>query len=837
MMTRAIVWLTQCMLLASFTSLLHLETAAQTRLAAKEATPNGRFNLTIDNIMRGPELVGYEPRAVRWSQDSQRVFFQWKQANEPQAKDFDTYVVNRDGSGLRKLSDDEAKEAAPNSGELSKDKRSTVFADGGDIFLYDHSAGRRQQLTRTSDTESNPHFTKDQKRVYFTRSGNLFVIGLESGSLIQLTDIRPAAAGAQTASAVGQGAAAAQARRGRDQAQTGTASQEFLKKEERELLDVIKRRAERREEEEKKRKAENPRAPLNLTARQSVTNLRLTPDERFVIASVNESREGSKSSIVPNYVTESSYTEDIPARPNVGDVQGMSKMAIIAVETGAVKWVDHGQKQPADPASSGSASSSSPSQQSRARTVTGRREDSGPERDVQLSMPVWSEDGNKAVMMARSGDNKDRWIFALDPETGKTRVLDSIHDDAWVGGPGSGTLGWLGDNETIFYQSERDGYSHLYTVSYQEGGEPKQLTSGKFEVVRTVLAEDKKRFFLTTSEEHPGERQLYIMSVNGGPGTRITGASGNHAAQISPDEEMIATIYSFSNKPPELYVQKNSAGSEMTRVTTSPSAEFSSYKWVEPQIVTFKARDGAEVYARLYKPKNFRKGGPAVLFVHGAGYLQNVHRWWSSYYREYMFHHVLMEQGYVVMDIDYRASAGYGRDWRTAIYRHMGGKDLGDNVDGARWLVKEHGVDPKRIGLYGGSYGGFITLMALFTEPDVFAAGAALRPVTDWSHYNHPYTSDILNLPQNDAEAYRRSSPIYFAQNLKGALLICHGMVDVNVHFQDTVRLTQRLIELRKENWEVAIYPVEDHGFVEPTSWADEYKRILKLFDTNLKKR
>jgi dipeptidyl aminopeptidase/acylaminoacyl peptidase len=117
----------------------------------------------------------------------------------------------------------------------------------------------------------------------------------------------------------------------------------------------------------------------------------------------------------------------------------------------------------------------------------------------------------------------------------------------------------------------------------------------------------------------------------------------------------------------------------------------------------------------------------------------------------------------------------------------------------------------------------------------VFAAGAALRPVTDWSHYNHQYTSNILNEPQSDIEAYRKSSPMYFANGLKGALLICHGMVDTNVHFQDSVRLVQRLIELRKENWSVAMYPVEDHGFIEDTSWADEYKRILKLFEENLK--
>ena len=289
---------------------------------------------------------------------------------------------------------------------------------------------------------------------------------------------------------------------------------------------------------------------------------------------------------------------------------------------------------------------------------------------------------------------------------------------------------------------------------------------------------------------------------------------------------MIAEVYSYTNKPPELFIGAK-------RITTSPAPEFTNYPWLDVPIVRIRARDGVEVPARIYKPAN--PSGRAVIFVHGAGYLQNVHRWWSSYSREYMFHHLLMSRGYTVLDADYRGSRGYGRDWRTAIYRHMGGKDLDDQVDAARWLVSQQGVDPKRIGVYGGSYGGFITLMAMFTQPDVFAAGAALRPVTDWAHYNNGYTSGILNFPQSDAEAYKQSSPIYFAEGLKGRLLICHGMVDTNVHFQDSVRLVQRLIELRKTNWDLAVFPVENHGFVEPTSWADEYKRVYKLFEETLR--
>jgi dipeptidyl aminopeptidase/acylaminoacyl peptidase len=330
---------------------------------------------------------------------------------------------------------------------------------------------------------------------------------------------------------------------------------------------------------------------------------------------------------------------------------------------------------------------------------------------------------------------------------------------------------------------------------------------------------------------------FYSLSVGGGTPQRLTSELGNHQIMLSPDETFLADVYSFSNKPWELYVHPRQAPRERMALTDSPTSAFKSYAWTEPKLIKIRARDGVDLPARLYVPPKPHPAKPAVIFVHGAGYLQNVHRWWSQYSREYMFHHFLMEQGYTVLDVDYRGSAGYGRDWRTAIYRHMGGQDLSDQVDAAAYLVNQHEARPERIGIYGGSYGGFITLMALFTAPKSFGAGAALRPVTDWAHYNHPYTSNILNQPQEDNEAFRRSSPIYFAEGLEDPLLICHGLVDVNVHVQDTLRLIQRLIELRKTSFEVMLYPVEDHAFKEASSWADEYKRIFRLFEQTLKRK
>ncbi|HEX5706209.1 MAG TPA: prolyl oligopeptidase family serine peptidase [Pyrinomonadaceae bacterium] len=844
-------------------------------VASAQTPAPEKFELTVDGIMRGPDVVGYAPVSVYWSRDGARVYFRWKRAGEPRLKEPDLYTVGRDGAGLRKLSEEEARQAPPASGDLSKDKTRTVFVEDGDVFLYDHARGERRQVTRTVDAETNARFTRDGRSVYFTRQNNLYLLSLDTGALEQLTDIRS-----------GGGGGGAPPR--------GTESQEYVKREERELLGVVDERAEYRQQQEAKRRQRERRRTFPVPTGQTV-NLTLSPDGRTVVAAVTEQGGGARTTIVPSYVTESAYTEDIPSRTKVGDTQGRTRIALISVETGEAKWVDHGQRAEVAPTvrarteanateeasrESGAAEaqqtqgqqSSQQQQQQTAQQQTAQQTQgqqqtqtqgqqtqgqqgaqaprppaqtqqsqqtettqSSPtrDRDVQLFQLQWSEDGTRAALLARAADNKDRWVLLLDPATAKTRVLARIHDDAWVGGPGSFTLGWLADNRTVYFQSERDGFSHLYAAS-AEGGEPRQLTSGQFEVSDVRLSEDKTKFFFTSSEGSPFERHLYTMPVAGGARTRLTSMSGNNQTEVSPDEKSLAVIRSYSNRPPELYVAPLRAGAEAKQVTTSPRPDWLAHNWIEPPIVSIKARDGATIHARIYKPANYRRGGPAVMFVHGAGYLQNVHKWWSTYYREYMFHHLLMERGFLVLDIDYRGSAGYGRDWRTGIYRHMGGKDLTDHVDAARYLVAEHGVDPKRVGIYGGSYGGFITFMAMFTEPDVFAAGAALRPVTDWAHYNHPYTSNILNTPQADPEAYKRSSPIYFAEGLKGALLICHGMVDVNVHFQDTVRLVQRLIELRKENWELAVYPVEDHSFERADSWADEYKRILKLFTDNL---
>lgn len=426
-------------------------------------------------------------------------------------------------------------------------------------------------------------------------------------------------------------------------------------------------------------------------------------------------------------------------------------------------------------------------------------------------------------------------------EKGTWEMIERQHDDAWIGGPGitgwnmsPGNKGWMPDNNHYWFHSEESGYSHLYAVNV-ENGKKKALTKGNYEIHDAYLSADKSRFYIVSNESDPGERHLYQLSLDGREKIQITTREGRHDTRISPDEQWIVSRYSYAKGPWELYLMKNEPAAEMTRLTESTTSEFNAYNWRKPELIYFKASDGEKVRARLYQPEEDAKNGAAVIFVHGAGYLQNAHKWWSTYYREYMFHNLLADMGYTVLDIDYRGSEGYGRDWRTGIYRHMGGKDLSDQVDGAGFLVNEYGIDEERIGIYGGSYGGFITLMALFKNPETFACGAALRSVTDWAHYNHPYTSNILNTPVSDSIAYRKSSPIYHAEGLEDPLIMLHGVVDTNVQFQDVIRLSQRLIELGKTEWDLAVFPVEGHGFQEASSWADEYRRILELFEKNLK--
>jgi len=783
-------------------ALLFLSAIAQ----AQQVAP-----LTVEKIMRDPKWIGTAPTNYRWSADSKTVFFSWNPENKEKDQSYKVSVVDNKPV----VTDDKnIEKEIGNNYTYNKDRSLGLYEKGGDIYFYNFKTKTESRLTNTIERESAARFLFNNEIVY-QRGDNIFQLNLANNELKQLTNF-------------------VRGKRPANPERPAVSIQDaWLKTDQAELFDIIKKR------NKAGVRTGGPRGGFNVSFTPQrtikaiylddkiVSSIVVSPNGRYVSYRLTTPVTTNHNIIVPNYVTASGYTEDIPGRTKVGETLTTSETFIYDGQKDSI-YVVHTSQIPGI--------KDLPDYVKDYPKQLAERSKKNEDRNVSFLGPIWNEDGSNAIIIADAADNKDLWILKLDATTGDVSLLDRQRDEAWIGGPGVGgrSIGWI-DNNRFYYQSEATGYSHLYACNIATG-EKKQLTSGKWEVQSLRLSNDKKTFYLSGNKEHPGVTHFYKMSVEGGDLIQLTAMKGGNEITMSPDEKWLAINYSYMDKPWELYIQANKPGAKAVQITKSTTAEFDSYAWRKPDLVSFKNRYGSDVYARVYPAKNPHPNKPAVVFVHGAGYLQNVHYWWSQYFREYMFNNMLADNGYTVIDIDYTASSGYGRDHRTGIYRDMGGKDLSDQVDGVKMLVEKYGVNPKHVGLYGGSYGGFITLMGMFKEPEVFAAGAALRSVTDWAHYNHGYTSNILNEPFNDPIAYKRSSPIYYADKLKGNLLMAHGMVDVNVNFQDIVRITQRFIELGKDNWELAVYPVEDHGFVEPSSWTDEYKRIFKLFETTLKK-
>lgn len=759
--------------------------------------------LSVEKIMSDTVYIGEVPDDLQWSRNSDSLFFRWKPFGQEKSGWFGMSMKDKKPKRLLR---EKGSVLEKNQGSFSKNRERFLFERNGDIFLTEVKGSRETILAGTAAVESEPVFSGDEQAVLFQRKGNLFRVSLSGGGTIQLTDFQPAV------------------NKDRDSL---NAQDQWLLKDQTGLFDAFGKDEGPFGQEGRKGGQQPRKIRIPPTAR--VTSLTADPTIRFIVYTLADQPEKSRNIDVPNYVTRSGYTENIPGRTKVGShtprfstwIYDRQRDSVYQVPTAQIPKIKQ-----------------LPAYLEDYPETWKRLKEENEDRPVHIGKPVWSPSGSRAIVNVVSLDNKDRWIMGLDPRSGELEQLEHQHDEAWIGGPGVGrryrtpAMGWI-DEHSIYFQSEATGYSHLYTLDVASG-QKKQLTSGSYEVQTLQLSRDHKTFYFTANREHPGITHFYRLSVSGGEPVQLTSLKGGHEVTLSPDEKWLAIRYSATTKPWEVYLQENKPGAVAQPITNTTSAAFRAYPWKEPEMISFKNRHGTDIYAQVFLPSKPLPNKPAVVFVHSNGYLQNVHYWWSYHFREYMFNNLLVDKGFTVINIDYTASSGYGRDIRTGIYRHMGGKDLSDLTDGAKLLVSQYGVNPEYIGLYGGSYGGFLTLMALFTEPDVFKSGAALRSVTDWAHYNQGYTSNILNEPLTDEKAYRRSSPIYFADGLKGSLLMTHGIVDVNVNFQDIVRLTQRLIELGKEDWELAVYPLEDHNFEAPSSWTDQYKRILELFEETL---
>lgn len=750
--------------------------------------------------MQGEAFVGSQPVNPRWSADGKKVYFDWNPGQNPGNS---TYFYEKGMAAPLLLASGEKTFSASQVADQA-DFATRYYVQNGALYAYVPKTGKHNCIFHTSKPISAVMRVADPQVVYFQQDGNLFQLHTLNGSVLQVSNFKsglsPAISPAETPA--------------------------FLEKQQSELFQYI-REQEQAQQWRQKHQASSEFFPKAIyTGKSALENIQISPDQRFIVFRLSD-YPASTSTHVEQYITADGHTQPLYAREKVS-VHNLSQHRLgVYNRSGdstyffSFSGLSHLNDLPAY-----ATDSTIP----KAHLLAGR--------GIYMSKLVFNRSGELAIADIRSLDNKDRWIVKLDLARGTLFEIDHQHDDAWIGGPGisdDATLGFLKDQQTIYFQSEASGYSHLYTF-HVPTQKCTQLTSGKWEVRAVQLSASGQTFYISANRIHPGNLEFYHCAVSNGKLTPILTKTGAHEVVVSPDEKSLLVRYSYKNKPWDLYMAANQPNALLQSITQSASEAFKAHNWIDPEVITFTARDGMPVHARLYKPTSPNANQAAVIFVHGAGYLQNAHNYWSYYQREFMFHNLLAAQGYTVLDIDYRASDGYGRDFRTGIYRHMGGLDLSDQLDGKNYLVRQLGIDSSRVGIYGGSYGGFITLMALLTEPGQFACGAALRSVTDWAHYNHGYTSNILNYPETDPVAYRQSSPIYFAENLQDPLLMLHGMVDDNVQFQDVVRLSERFIELGKKDWNLAIFPVEAHGFKTAYSWTDEYRRILELFNQHLLK-
>ena len=759
----------------------------------------------LETIMQDPDWIGPPVEQAWWQLDGKAYFYRVKRSGSDIR---DLYRVAIDGGTPTRL--DASDRANINGPDPVYDQTQSraLTTRGSSLLLHDLEQGQTKRLFTGTAEPANARFSADQQHVQFESGGRWWRIGLEGESARPVAELR-------------------------FEKNPNAEPEAGLEADQLRLFETLERMRQRREEQRQQgiehSRADPARAPAAwyLGDEHASADASLSPDGRWMLVVVHKAgAEDGKPGQMPRFVTRSGYVEIEDVRTLVGRQPPVPQsLWLLDLETRTRHELDLG-------------------------SLDGRNEDPLAElkadqdidafdaenpRPVRITGIKWHQTGERALVQVRAVDNKDRWTVAVNAADRQVTQLHRLTDPAWINWAFN-EFGWVPGSETAWLLSEESGYSHLYTIDAE--GRKAQHTSGDFEVHDIEFAADGDSALMISNASHPTEYDLYELEIGSGNLQRLTRVQGLESHALHPGSGNVLVRHSESYLPPQAAVLERASGA-LQAATDTRTDEYRALEWQQPEFVAVPSSHvDAPIWTKFYPAGgDFDGPRPVVVFVHGAGYTQNTHYRFPYYFREQMFHNLLSARGYHVIDMDYRASRGYGRDWRTAIYRQMGTPELEDLIDGVDWLVENHNADPERIGVYGGSYGGFMTFMAMFNAPGVFAAGASLRPVTDWAHYNHFYTSNILNTPEVDPEAYLRSSPIEFAEGLGGDLLISHGMLDDNVLYKDSVRLAQRLIELEKQDWEFASYPLEPHSYVHPESWLDQYRRILELFEESIGKK
>lgn len=458
---------------------------------------------------------------------------------------------------------------------------------------------------------------------------------------------------------------------------------------------------------------------------------------------------------------------------------------------------------------------------------------------------ITSHNGRYVAIDWANAPLKHRKIIVHDLQENSKTIAFEDSTDGWISDSSTErAMAFAPEVDRLFFLSEKDGWNHIYTVN-ADGSNLTQHTDGDYYVPWANWVDDNTIVFAGNEEDY-GVRQIYSLDVDDGDIEQLTEETAyRYQFELTPDRSNLIYAKTFFNRPYDLYRLDLDNPDEEVQLTHSVPDSFYDYDWQREEYVRFTSRDGeTELSASLLYPQNYDESQeyPVVVFVHGAGSLQNVYKGWSeNYWREYMFNQLLNKHGYIVLEVDYRHSLGYGRDFREDVTNWMGKYETEDIVDGLDWAEEHTGgaLDLDKVGIYGGSYGGFMALYALTAAPDRFDAGAALRKVTNWRNYyyaNPWYTLPRLGDPDEVPEHYDRSSPLTYADELEHPVLLLHGLEDDNVGFQDAMQYIQELIESGHEEFDLMVYPNEPHSFTDADSWYDEYRRIFEFFEKELKK-
>jgi dipeptidyl-peptidase-4 len=436
--------------------------------------------------------------------------------------------------------------------------------------------------------------------------------------------------------------------------------------------------------------------------------------------------------------------------------------------------------------------------------------------------------GSKEVAVEKLNRVQNRLDLVIaDAAGGAARVILTEHDKTWINI--NNDLRFLTKQPAFLWSSERSGFRHLYLYSLR-GKQIRQLTSGDWQVNGVSAVDEEHGFvYYTSAETSPIEDQLYRARLDGGDRQRVSASAGMHAISMEPGARYYQDAFSNLTTPPEVTLHA-ADGSTVATIKAADRAVLDRLNLLPVEIVKLTAGDGTLLYARLIKPANFNptKKYPAIVFVYGGPQAQSVHNVWNGVSWE----QILANKGFVIWQVDNRGSFGRGHAFESPVYHELGKIELSDQRAGVEKLLSMGYVDRDRIGIYGWSYGGYMTIYSLLHAPDLFRVGVAGAPVTDWHNYDTIYTERYMGLPSKNPEGYEKSSNVRAAANLNGKLLIVCNFEDDNVLFQNTMQMMTALHHANKE-FEFMLYPQKTHG-VSGDLREGMYRQMTDFFVNNL---